>query len=75
MNNDTEHFHIGPHTDEIRICERCWTVIEDDEPYIPLSHIDRALPDGTIVWHNAYLHAVGAAAGRATRRRSAPCPV
>ena len=62
-------------TDQIRICERCWAVIEDDEPCVALSHIDRALPDGTIIWRGAYLHALGATAGRATRGHSALCPV
>lgn len=75
MNDGNEHLHIGHRSDEVRIGERCWTVIDDDEPYVPLSDIDRALPDGMIVWRNAYLHAVGATAGRTTGRRSAHCPV
>ncbi|WP_344427193.1 hypothetical protein [Pseudonocardia ailaonensis] len=57
---------------EIRICERCYSVIDDGQPFLALAHIDRADPDGTVHWRNAYVHAIGAA--RDQDRTPAPLP-
>jgi hypothetical protein len=41
----------------IKICERCYAPIDDDEPVARLAHIHEAYPDGSVTWHYSYAHA------------------
>jgi hypothetical protein len=42
----------------IKICERCYAPIDDNEPVIRMAHVHEAYPDGSVTWHYAYTHAV-----------------
>ena len=48
----------------IMICERCCTLIAEDDPVVRYAHIDRALPDGSITWVHSYVHTAGCAVPR-----------
>lgn len=51
----------------IMLCERCCAPIGDGEPLVRYAHIDRALPDGSIVWVHTYVHTAACLAPRAAR--------
>ncbi|GAA4867019.1 hypothetical protein ACFQ34_21960 [Pseudonocardia benzenivorans] len=40
----------------IRICERCFGPVAETDEHLGLAHIDRALPDGTVLWNHTYVH-------------------
>jgi hypothetical protein len=43
----------------IKLCERCYAPIVDDENVVSLAHIDHALPGGDIAWLHTYVHTSG----------------
>ncbi len=49
----------------IMICERCYTLIGQDESLVRLAHIDQVHPDGSVVWVYAYVHVTACATPRA----------
>ncbi|MFC4950718.1 hypothetical protein [Pseudonocardia sp. GCM10023141] len=49
----------------LKICERCYSNIEDGEAFVALAHIAGVGPDGVPEWRSAYLHAVGGSSGYA----------
>ncbi|GAY11584.1 hypothetical protein [Pseudonocardia sp. N23] len=40
----------------IRICERCYGYVADHDAHLELAHIDRVLPDGTVLWNHTHVH-------------------
>ena len=48
--------HERESSPEIKICERCYGLIEPGEEYLSLAHIRAARPDGSIAWNHAYVH-------------------
>lgn len=51
------------------ICERCYgPIAAEHEEYVTYAHIDRALPDGTVLWVHSAVHTV--ACGEDARRRA-----
>ena len=43
----------------IMICERCCTLIAEEDPVVRYAHIDRAHADGSITWIHSYVHIRG----------------
>lgn len=41
----------------MKICERCFSRIEDDEEFVALAHIAAVAADGTPQWRHSYVHA------------------
>jgi hypothetical protein len=53
----------------ILICERCYAPIDaQHEEHVTYAHLDRALPDGTVLWVHSAVHT--APCGQDARRRS-----
>ena len=48
----------------IMLCERCCAPIGAGESLVRYAHIDRALPDGSIMWIYAYVHTAACAPPR-----------
>lgn len=40
----------------MKICERCFSRIEDGEEFVVLAHIGGVAADGTPQWRHSYVH-------------------
>ena len=66
------HDHVmSCSTPNLKICERCYSRIEDDDAFVALAHIAAVGEDGMPLWRFAYVHA--AVAGGPAVSRTVPC--